>query len=78
MEEKKMRTNTTRLFRAVARLLIAFLEVRLPVDISCTCSATRRLSPEPATILGAEVEDLPAPKAIESIHAIAMMDLCTS
>jgi hypothetical protein len=73
-----MRNNTTILLRAMARLLIAFLEVRLPVDISWSCSASRYPRPEPATIPGAEREDSPAPEEIELTHTLAMMALCRS
>ena len=73
-----MRSNTTSLFRAMARLLIAFLEVRLPVDISWSYSATRSRRPEPTTIVDTEMEDPPAPGEIELTQTIAMMDLCTS
>ena len=73
-----MRSNTTRLFRAMARLLIVFLEVRLAVDISWNYSAARSRRAELTTILGAEMEDPPAPPEIRLTQTIAMMDLCIS
>ncbi len=67
-----MRNNTTILLRAMTRLLIVFLEVRLPMDISWGCSA------QPGRTLRAAVEDPPAPEEIELTHALATMNLCRS
>lgn len=65
-----MRNNITIFLRAMARLLIVFLEARLPMDISWSRSA------QPGRTPRAEVEDPPVPEEIELTHAIATMGLC--
>jgi hypothetical protein len=69
-----MRNNTTILFRAMTRLLIEFLEARLPMDVSWHCTALRPPRQDQERV--AAIEDPPGPVEIEVTHAIATMGIC--